>query len=162
MRDTLHPGEDEITDLMLNVARVRGLLVLSRALASLAGTVSGTRCVMITAVLGEYTVTATGIDGKRVSCTSDDLAAALSGVGGDAPTKRCQGPCGLVKPLDQFSRHAASRDGRWRRCKQCERQRVKEHDERRKSKAQAGQAGHPAPGRPFARGALAPPARRPA
>lgn len=33
--------------------------------------------------------------------------------------KRCEGPCGLVKPLDDFPRHGKARDGRMRICTAC-------------------------------------------
>ncbi len=34
-------------------------------------------------------------------------------------TKRCSGPCGKLKPLDEFFRRAASKDGLNARCKEC-------------------------------------------
>jgi hypothetical protein len=33
--------------------------------------------------------------------------------------KRCQGPCGLVKPLDDYPRHNKARDGHLRFCTAC-------------------------------------------
>jgi hypothetical protein len=38
---------------------------------------------------------------------------------GDPDKRQCTGPCGQVKPLTEFTRRAASRDGYEHRCRDC-------------------------------------------
>jgi hypothetical protein len=55
------------------------------------------------------------------------------------PTKQCKGPCGQVKPLDQFHRRARSRDGLQAHCRACGRAALDAADARRKAAAQPHQ-----------------------
>lgn len=48
--------------------------------------------------------------------------------------KKCNGPCGLSKPLTDFSKRVKNPDGRNDRCLKCEAARVREYKARRKRK----------------------------
>ena len=88
--------------------------------------------------LDEYLAEARGdgIQAERMLLDSLDEAADVF-----LPAERarkCLGPCGLVKDVSQFCRIRGKGgvEGRNRYCRECERERVRRHDERRKAEGQ--------------------------
>jgi hypothetical protein len=45
-----------------------------------------------------------------------------------APQKRCNGPRGRLLPLECYAADRSNRDGRLRRCRRCERERIAQYD----------------------------------
>ena len=61
----------------------------------------------------------------------ETLLAAVASLNQREASKRCAGPCKLVKTLLSFSRDANGKDGHTRYCKICEAARVKEYTKRK-------------------------------
>lgn len=71
---------------------------------------------------------------KTVTRNRSELLDALRAVFSQEQGKKCKGECSLWKPLGSFSRLSDSPDRHNRRCKVCERKRVKRYEDRRKGK----------------------------
>lgn len=80
-----------------------------------------------------YLLTSQDELGKRVHAESEDLLDLFSRVYGSAKKKKCNG-CLELKLMSAYSRLRASKDGRNRRCRVCERKRVADNKVKKKPK----------------------------
>ena len=68
---------------------------------------------------------------RRANSSRSTLAEVLAAVTGREPVRACRGPCRRLLPPGCFSKSEGERHGRLRRCRTCERARVKAWEERK-------------------------------
>lgn len=79
-----------------------------------------------------YLLTRVGPDAvSRKHASGGTVEAVVLKLAGGVRKKECKGPCGLLKPLDEFCKRPDMPDGREYRCKRCEATRVKAHTARK-------------------------------
>ena len=91
-------------------------------------------------------------ESRRKSKDPEQLALKVSAwleANPDKHQKKCKGPCGVVKPLEQFHKSVAGKDGRQGKCKDCHasdasgRRLIPENLDRERDRAAAWRAAHP-------------------